>query len=349
MTTVHPRPPVGPATRATLRIGTRGSALARRQTEVVAERLARLGLGVEVVPIVTTGDRRPPDTAWGEAAFVGALREALLAGEIDLAVHSAKDVPLDGPPGLTIAAYLDRQDPRDVLVVARRGDGARPSADPLALLPRGARVGTDSPRRTGFLRAARPDLQVVPLHGNVDTRLRRLDAGEVDALVLAAAGLLRLGRGDRIDASLPLDLCPPAPGQGALAVEARAADAGSHLEPLAALDEPAVRLAVEAERFVLARLGGGCRAPIGVAAWLVDGGGETRTEEAEGPRGARRGELVIVAGVVGPDGRDRRIVERRGPAEAWATLASEVAEALASRPGRASVRGSRALATEVEG
>ncbi|HWP64169.1 MAG TPA: hydroxymethylbilane synthase [Candidatus Binatia bacterium] len=330
-----------------LRVGTRGSALARYQTALVVERLGALGWQTELVPIVTAGDRRPPDTAWGEGAFVGALREALLDGAIDLAVHSAKDVPLDGPSDLAIAAYLDRQDPRDALVLrtegragaADRGRVADQGEAPLAGLPRGARVGTDSPRRAGFLRAARPDLRIVPLHGNVDTRLRRLDAGEVDALVLAAAGLVRLGRADRITAWLPLDLVPPAPGQGALAVETRAgagdprppapARAAVAVDALAALDEPSVRRAVEAERLVLDLLGGGCRAPIGVAAHVEADGGAGRGDEA--------GVIEILAGVVEPDGRDRRVVVRRGPVTDWVAVAAEVADLLrpGSRPPRA--------------
>lgn len=325
--------PPSPIRERTIRVGTRGSILARRQAGLVAERLADLGWRADLVPIVTTGDRRPPDTAWGEGAFVGALRDALLAGVVDLAVHSAKDVPLDGPAGIAVVAYLDRRDPRDVIAVPRsaretspaRNEQGRMPADPLAFLPPRARVGTDSPRRTGFLLAARPDLRVVPLHGNVDTRLRRLDAGEVDALVLAAAGLLRLGRADRIDAFLPLELVPPAPGQGALAVEAAVSPDRAALAAAADLDDATVRLGVEAERHVLARLGGGCRAPIGVAARLVspDDDGEPVVE--------------IIGGVVEPDGRDRRVVVRRGGAAAWAELADEVAETLTvGRRGRGS-------------
>lgn len=319
-------PPPSPIAERAIRLGTRGSALARRQAGLVAERLADLGWRPDLVPIVTTGDRRPPDTAWGEGAFVGALRDALQTGVVDLAVHSAKDVPLDGPPGIAVVAYLDRRDPRDVVALPRAaGETAAETAarderkgaatDPLTLLPRGARVGTDSPRRRGFLLAARPDLRVVPLHGNVDTRLRRLDAGEVDALVLAAAGLVRLGRADRIDAFLPLELVPPAPGQGALAVEAAVSSGSAAAAASAGLDDASVRLVVEAERRVLARLGGGCRAPIGVAAQL-------------GASDAGEAVVEIIGGVVEADGRDRRIVVRRGPAAAWTEVAAEVAEAL---------------------
>lgn len=327
-------PPPSTIGERAIRLGTRGSALARCQAGLVAERLADLGWQPDLVPVVTTGDRRPPDTAWGEGAFVGALRDALRTGVVDLAVHSAKDVPLDGPAGIAVVAYLDRRDPRDVVALPRaageaapaRGEREGAATDPLGLLPRGARVGTDSPRRRGFLLAARPDLRVVPLHGNVDTRLRRLDAGEVDALVLAAAGLVRLGRADRIDAFLPLELVPPAPGQGALAVEAAVSSAPAVTAASTSLDDATVRLVVEAERRVLARVGGGCRAPIGVAAQLVASDDGAVVE--------------IIGGVVEADGRARRIVVRRGPAAAWTEVAAEVAEALVGgRRGRGSEGG----------
>src|SRR4030088_2743548 len=170
----------------TIRLGTRGSRLALVQSELVAARLRGQGHDVELVPIVTEGDVRPIDMSPGEGVFVAAIARALLVGEVDMAVHSAKDVPLEEEPGLVIAAYPERADPRDVLIT-RHGGGS------LASLPQGAIVGTDSPRRTGFLLAARPDLKVVPLHGNVETRLRRLDEGGADPLVLAAAGLRRPG------------------------------------------------------------------------------------------------------------------------------------------------------------
>ena len=279
-----------------LRLGTRGSTLARRQSELVAAALRSAGHEVELVTIVTEGDVRPPDTAWGEGAFVGALERALRDGTVDLAVHSAKDVPIgdgparagvgpgaapgDGPapaagapevppavapgPGrrLVIAAYTAREDPRDALVTR---DGAG-----LETLPAGATVGTDSPRRAAFLAAARPDLRIVPLHGNVDTRLRRLDAGEVDALVLAVAGLVRLGHGDRAGCALDPSVMPPAPAQGALAVQCGAGDLRLR-DALAAVDHAPTRRCVEAEREVLERTGGGCRAPLG-ALGTVHGG-----------------------------------------------------------------------------
>jgi hydroxymethylbilane synthase len=240
-----------------IRIGTRGSALALVQANAVADRLRRSGHDVELVTIVTAGDRRAPDTSPSEGSFVAAIAAAVSAREVDIAVHSAKDVPLEAGTDLVLAAFPERADPRDALVT--------PSGVGLDGLPPRAVVGTDSPRRTGFLLAARGDLDVRPLHGNVDTRLRRLDAGEADALVLACAGLDRLGRGDRAGVRLPPELVPPAPGQGALAVQARRDDVELGAA-LAVLDVPEVRLEVTLEREVLAGAGGGCRAPVGALA-----------------------------------------------------------------------------------
>ena len=239
----------------TLRIGTRGSQLALVQANWVAARLAEHGVPTEITIIRTEGDDRPVDTAWGEGAFVGRIVGALLDGSVDLAVHSAKDVPTDEDARLRIAAYPPREDARDALVARERGST-------LATLPRGARVGTDSPRRVAFLRAVRPDLRLHPLHGNVDTRLRKLDRGDSDALVLAVAGLARLGRADRIDEILPTALVAPAPGQGSLAVQVRTDDTEA-VSAAATLDDPATRAAVEAERALLGGTGGGCRSPIG--------------------------------------------------------------------------------------
>ncbi len=260
-----------------LRLGTRASTLALAQSESMASDLRALGVEVEIVRIRTLGDVRPPDTTWGEGAFVGALETALLDGEVELAVHSAKDVPTAMDPRLVIAAFPRREDPRDALV-------CRDPKLRLETLPRGARVGTDSPRRGAFLRARRPDLRVHPLHGNVDTRLRRLDEGETDALVLAVAGLARLGRAGRINQVLPADLVPPAPGQGSLAIQCRADDSRTRVL-LARLDDPPTRAAVETERAFLVASGGGCRAPIGALA-LVDG-------EAIRLLAGRSGEAVV--------------------------------------------------------
>jgi len=258
---VHPAGSPGVDDRV-LCLGTRGSALALVQSRAVAAALREAGVRVELVVIRTAGDDQAPDTAWGEGAFVGALERALLDGSVDLAVHSSKDVPTTQDPRLAIAAFVRREDPRDALVCRERGAT-------LDTLPPGARVGTDSPRRTAFLLARRPDLRPHPLNGNVDTRLRRLDAGESDALVLAVAGLTRLGRADRIDQVIDPDIIPPAPGQGAVAVQVRADDVVARAL-VARLDHAPTRAAVEAERAFLHATGGGCRAPIGALA-LVEG------------------------------------------------------------------------------
>ena len=279
----------------TIRLGTRGSKLALVQSELVAERLRAAGHEVELVPMVTEGDVRPIDMSPGEGVFVAAIARALLSSDIDLAVHSAKDVPLEEDLGLAIAAYPERADPRDALIT-RRGDGS------LESLPRGAIVCTDSPRRAGFLLAARPDLKVIPLHGNVETRLRRLDEGAADALVLAAAGIDRLGRQSRIDERFEPDVLAPAPGQGALAVQVRRNDARL-MELVSALDDSDVRLAVEAEREVLRTTGGACRAPVGALASVVGD------------------EFMLLAGGVNSDGSDKlieRLMGNRGDARDFA-------------------------------
>ncbi len=285
-------------------IGTRGSRLALAQAGLVVQALQRAGRSTRISIIETAGDRQAPDTAWGEGAFVSAIEQALLAGHVDVAVHSAKDVPTDEDPRLRIGAYLPRADPRDALVV-RVDSPARRLDD----LPPGSRVGTDSPRRTGFVLARRPDLAVHPLHGNVDTRLHRLDDGETDALVLACAGLDRLDLGDRIAERIEPDLVPPAPGQGAIAVQVRRDDLRV-LEAVEAVDDPGTRVAVEAERAFLAACGGGCRAPIGALGTVVGG------------------ELMLLGGMASPDGSSTAIERQRGPAVAGAALAQELADAL---------------------
>ena len=275
-----------------IRLGTRGSKLALIQSELIAERLRRAGHLVDLVPIVTEGDVRPVDMSPGEGVFVAAIARALLAGEIDIAVHSAKDVPLEEDPGLVIAAYPERADPRDALIT--RYGGAS-----LGSLARGAIVGTDSPRRAGFVLAARPDLKVVPLHGNVETRLRRLDEGAADALVLAAAGIDRLGRHSRIDERFEPDVVTPAPGQGALAVQVRRSDVRL-MQLVSEIDDQDIRLAVEAEREVLRATGGTCRAPVGALA-AISGD-----------------ELTLLAGGVNSDGSGK-LVERLKGARAEGT------------------------------
>jgi hydroxymethylbilane synthase len=286
-----------------VRLGTRGSLLALAQSEWFAARLRAHGDEVEIVTIVTEGDVRPVDTTPGEGIFVAAIASSLSRGEVDVAVHSAKDLPLEGPPGLVIAAYPGRADPRDALVTAAGGQT-------IATLPRGSTVGTDSPRRAGFLRAARSDLKILPLHGNVDTRMRRLDSGEVDAIVIAAAGLDRLERGQRIDQRIDARVVTPAPAQGALAVQARRSGA-ELLELLAKHDDRNIRLAVEAERTVLLATGGTCRAPVGALA------------SVEGDR------FTIVVGGVNSDGSDLRVESIEGPRSDSLALADAAGRRLA--------------------
>ncbi|WP_062309678.1 hydroxymethylbilane synthase [Alicyclobacillus sendaiensis] len=246
----------------TLRVATRRSALALTQTNYVVERLKQVTRGVdfELVPIRTRGDEivdRALSEVGGKGLFVADIEEALATGRADLAVHSLKDVPFELRDGLTIGAVPRREDPRDALI-SRTGQG-------MFDLPPGARVGTSSLRRQAALRRLRPDLVVATLRGNVDTRLRRLEEGQFDAIVLAASGLHRLGLGDRITEYLPVDRFVPAVGQGALAVECRAED-DDVMQCLAAIADPDATRAVEAERAFLSRLEGSCQVPIGAYA-----------------------------------------------------------------------------------
>jgi hydroxymethylbilane synthase len=280
-----------------LRLGTRSSRLAQWQTRCIAAALRRRhGLACEEVPIVTAGDRdreTPLPEIGGKGLFTEALEQALLSEAIDLAVHSLKDLPLAERPGLVVAAICFRADPRDV-VISRTRVG-------LDALPAGARVGTSSTRRAAQLRMARGDLVLVPLRGNVDTRVRRALAGDYDAVVIAAAGVERLGLADAVSEYLPLERMLPAPGQGALAVQCRSDDSAV-LKLVTALDDPAVRAAVEAERAFLAGVGGGCAAPVAAHAGegstdairlhglvaAVDGSRAVHVE-GEGPRSDARG------------------------------------------------------------
>jgi hydroxymethylbilane synthase len=241
-------------------VGTRGSKLALAQTRLVAD---ALGAEVQLRTISTAGDRSDkPIAQLGDGAFVTAIEDALRSGEIDLAVHSLKDLPTDDRPGLAIAAILERADPRDVLITSSRGG--------LATLPNGAIVGTSSPRRAAFIRALRPDVEVRDIRGNVDTRMRMASEGAYDAVVLALAGLARLGLAVAAEEILSLEDCPPAPGQGALAIQCRSDDR-STLALAAALDRADVRAAVTAERALLRELGASCEIPLG--AWgRVEGG-----------------------------------------------------------------------------
>ena len=248
-----------------LRLGTRGSALALAQSGTTARAVEeRTGRPVELVPVVTRGDvdSRAIAQIGGTGVFVTALRDALLRGEVDLAVHSYKDLPTAPADGLIIAAVPPREDPRDALVAR---DGLT-----LGELPTGARVGTGSPRRAAQLRALGLGLDVVAVRGNVDTRVGKVTSGDLDAVVLARAGLARLGRLDEVTEVLdPLQVLP-APAQGALAVECRKDDP-ELVDLLAALDDPDSRTAVTAERALLAALEAGCTAPVGALAEVAEG------------------------------------------------------------------------------
>ena len=246
----------------TLRIGTRGSKLALAQADEVTSSLRARGVETELVPITTSGDRGADpasDPAGVKGLFVTEIVRALLAGDVDLAVHSAKDLPAADEEGVVIAAVPERASALDVLVTL---DGE---------LQPGARVGTSSVRRQAQVFRWRPDVTLKDLRGNVDTRLRKLAAGEAEALILAAAGLLRLGIVPEHAAPMSLSEMVPAPGQGCLAVQARAEDAAT-LDALAPLDHEPSRKALEAERGLMARLGGGCALPLGAFAERSDDG-----------------------------------------------------------------------------
>ena len=265
-----------------LHIGTRGSALALWQARSVAKALGDLtGAEPELVIIKTSGDKFQQESfsqIGGKGVFIKELEDALLEERIDLAVHSMKDVPTDLPAGLTIAAIGRREDVRDALL---SNSGAA-----LASLPRGARVGTSSLRRQSQLLHARPDLQMLELRGNVDTRIAKLKRGDYDAIVLAKAGLDRLGLSGNISEVLPHEVSLPAAGQGAIGIETRAADEAT-LQVLASLEHTETRYAVTAERSALAELGGGCQVPIG--AWArVENGNLSLDVAVLSPDGSRR-------------------------------------------------------------
>jgi hydroxymethylbilane synthase len=271
-----------------VRIGARGSKLSLVQAGLVQRRIAA-ALGhaeaeaeaiAPIVVITTSGDRiqdRRLMEVGGKGLFTKEIEEALLAGRIDCAVHSLKDMPAELPPGLCIAATPEREDPRDAFVSA--------SAASLGDLPRAARLGTASLRRSAQALHVRPDLEIVPLRGNVDTRIAKLDRGEADAIILALAGLKRLGLAGRATAVLDPIAAPPAPGQGALAIETREADRGA--DWLAPLRDGATSLAVAAERGALAALEGSCKTAIGAYARL-EGARLLLVVEALTPDGARR-------------------------------------------------------------
>jgi len=266
-----------------LRLATRGSTLALAQAGLAAAALrAHAEVRTEIVVIRTRGDVQPSTPVSelpGEGWFTSELENALLDGRADAAVHSAKDLPSTLASGLRVVAHLERGDPRDALVL-RTEDGLAPIGG-IEDLPQGATVGTSSPRREAWLHSLRPDLRIVAMRGNVDTRLRKLDDGEIDAMVLACAGLDRIGRGDRATVRLDPQTFVPAPAQGAVAIECREdADAG---RLIAAADHPATTFAVVAERTVLDQLGGGCRLPLG--AWA-----------------RRQGDALVLTAALAPDG-----------------------------------------------
>jgi hydroxymethylbilane synthase len=293
-------------------VGTRGSALARWQAEHVSDRLraADAELSVELLVIRTRGDKIldvPLAKVGGKGLFVKEIEQALRRREVDLAVHSMKDLPSELVEGLTLAAVTEREDPRDALVSRRGG---------LEALPPGARVGTSSLRRRCQLLQLRPDLEVAELRGNVDTRLRKLDEGRYDAVLLAAAGLRRLGHAARITELLEPRWMIPAVGQGALGIEARADDAAL-LERLALLHHAPTAATVTAERSFLGRLGGGCQVPVAA-------------------HGRLEGETLTLEALIGhPSGAPTYRGEAAGPAAEARRLGEGLADELLRRGGRA--------------
>jgi hydroxymethylbilane synthase len=288
-----------------LRLGARGSALSLAQAKLVTASLRGIA-EVELMVVRTTGDRLSAAGSpieW-KGDFTRELDEALLDGRIDFAVHSMKDVPTQVPDGLQLAAIPVREDPRDVLI-------ARPRRS-FAELPRGARVGTSSPRRKAQLLAARPDLEVLEARGNVDTRIARLAEGRFDAIVLARAGLSRLARLDEITEVLAPELVLPAIGQGALAIYARRDDRAT-LALLESLDDPASHRAAEAERSLLATLEAGCKAPVAGLARV------------------NNGSLSLSAGVFSPDGSSALREESSGPASEAASIGRDAGRKLLGR------------------
>jgi hydroxymethylbilane synthase len=295
-----------------LRIGSRGSQLALWQANHIAALLRSRGHTVEIEIIHTTGDKITDvplamvgtKGGLGKGIFTKEIEETLAAGRVDLAVHSLKDLPTELPPGFEIAAVTEREDPRDAFC-SRHYSRAED-------LPRGARVGTSSLRRQAQLKAIRPDLDIHPLRGNVDTRLRKLEQGEYDAIILASAGLKRLGKTQLIKQIIPAEIMCPAAGQGALGIEIREGDAATR-ERLKFLDNSAARAATTCERALLNRLGGGCQVPIGAFAEM------------------RNGKLHLEAIVADPDGTTLLRESRDG--DEPETLGNEVGNTLLSRGG----------------
>ena len=293
----------------TLRLGSRGSQLALFQARLVAERiLATGGPACEIVVIKTSGDRlqeAPLSEIGGKRLFVKEIEDALLSGDIDLAVHSSKDMPALLPSGLVVGAVLEREDPRDALVLPVSSEPGAESPE-----PRVPRVGTGSVRRIAQLHTRFPGAEFLNVRGNLDTRLRKLDAGEYDLLVLAAAGLRRLGFGARISVSVPVEECVPAPGQGIIAIEIRVDDEATRLA-VARVNDDDASSALAAERALVMALGGGCQMPIGGIARPVD------------PR-----DLELQAVVASLDGARVIRYKKVGPRTDAPALGREVAEHL---------------------
>jgi len=310
---------MSPPHRRPLRVGTRGSPLALAQAGWIARQLReQCGQPTVLVTVATPGDESnaPIERLGTTGVFTTTLREALLRGEVDLVVHSCKDLPTAPVPGLQVAAYPAREDPRDALVW--------PGGTTLDALPPGARIGTGSPRRAALLRAADRRLEIVPIRGNVGTRLRKLADGEVDALVLATAGLSRLGLLDKATTPLEPSLLMPAPAQGVLAVECRAGDPVTATQ-LRTLDHAPTRAAVITERGFLAALDAGCTAPVGALAELA---AETGAEGA--------GPAVRVSGVIAaPDGSSVIRAQTTGPVADGDALGRRLAHALLEHGGAA--------------
>lgn len=293
-------PASGTSATRRLRLGTRASALARWQADWVAAELAKRGVAIEMIHVATQGDvsSQPLGAIGGQGVFTKELQRALLDDAIDLAVHSLKDLPTERVPGLRLAAVPERESTRDALICR--------TADSFQALPLGARIGTGSIRRRAQLLHARPDLQILDIRGNVDTRLRKLDEEQYDAIVLAEAGLKRLGLAERITQLLPTELMLSAVGQGALGIEAREGDDPA-LEILAQLDDAPTHAAVLSERALLSALRAGCLAPVGARARVADG------------------HLHLDAVVLSHDGRDRAAVSREGPSEAARQIGEQAA------------------------
>lgn len=296
-----------------LRIGTRGSPLALWQARAVARAVeAAGGPPCELVVIRTSGDRlasRKLAAVGGKRLFVKEIEEALRGGSIDLAAHSAKDLPAELLPGLVVGAALPRADPRDAVVLPRGGAAEAAGRAGLRALGAAGRVGTGSVRRVAQLSRAAPGARFLSIRGNVGTRLRKLDDGECDALVLAAAGLDRLGLGERVAARLTTGQCLPAPGQGIVAIEMRKSDQAA-ADVLARVDDRAARVALTAERALVQALGGDCRTPIGALA--VNGGGS----------------LLLDAVVASVDGQKLLRRQARGTADDAAALGGKLARQL---------------------